>query len=66
MTRLQAVEQQVKKLTKVSLAAFRQWFLKYDGAMWDEQVEKDIRGGKLAKFSQEALKAHHVGKTGSL
>jgi len=63
MTRVQAVEHEVKKLDRAGLTAFRMWFLKYDAAAWDEQIEKDAHSGKLAKFAREAVKAHQAGKT---
>ena len=66
MTRIQIAEHEVKKLNRTSLAAFRNWFLKYDAAAWDDQLEKDIRAGKLAKFAREALRAHRSGQTKQL
>jgi transposase len=66
MTRIQVVKQEVKKLNRVSLAVFRNWFRKYDATAWDHQIEKDVRTGKLAKFAREALKAHQAGKTRAL
>ena len=63
MTRVQVVEHEVKKLDRASLAAFRNWFQKYDAAAWDDQLERDVRAGKLVKFAREALKAHLAGKT---
>ena len=44
MTRVQVVEHEVKKLDRTSLAAFRNWFRKYDAAAWDDQIERDVRG----------------------
>lgn len=66
MTRIQVVEHEVKKLDRASLAAFRDWFRKYDAAVWDDQIERDVRLGKLDKFAREALQAHKAGKTKAL
>ena len=66
MTRVQLVEHEIKKLGKADLVAFRKWFCKYDAAAWDAQIEKDVRGGKLAKFVREARRAHKAGKTTEL
>jgi hypothetical protein len=66
MTRVQVVEHEVKKLDRVGLAAFRNWFRKYDAVAWDQQIEMDARGGRLAKLAQEALRAHKAGKTRQL
>jgi len=66
MTRIQVVEQEVKKLDKAGLAVFRNWFRKYDAAIWDDQIEKDVHAGKLSRLAREALKAHKAGKTREL
>jgi hypothetical protein len=66
MTRVQVVEHEIKKLDKASLAAFRNWFHKYDAAAWDDQIERDVQGGRLAKFAREAIRAHKAGKTKEL
>ena len=66
MTRVQMVEHEVKKLDKAGLAAFRNWFRKYDAALWDVRIERDARSGKLAKFAREAIRSHQAGKTREL
>ena len=66
MTRVQVVEHEVKKLDRTSLSVFRNWFRKYDAAAWDNQIERDVRGGRLDKFAREALRAHKAGKTKEL
>jgi len=63
MTKIQAVEHEVKKLDRISLAAFRNWFLKFDSDAWDRQIEADVRAGKLNKLTQAALREHRAGKT---
>jgi hypothetical protein len=63
MTRIQIVEQEVKRFDRASLAAFRNWFRKYDAAAWDHQIENDVRSGKLSKLAREALRSHKAGKT---
>ena len=66
MTRVQVVEQEVKKFDKASLIAFRNWFRKYDAAAWDDQIENDVRSGKINKLAREALRSHKTGKTKEL
>ena len=43
----------------------RQWFEEFDAQIWDEQIEEDIRAGKLDRFAEEAIEDFHKGgKTG--
>ena len=66
MTTVQLLERKVQKLDRSSLAVFRSWFRKYDSELWDEQIEKDARSGKLEKFAKQALAEHKRGKTQEL
>jgi hypothetical protein len=56
------IEKQVKDLGQDDLAAFRDWFRKYDAKLWDQQIKKDVRSGKLEKFAREARAAYKTGK----
>jgi hypothetical protein len=42
MTRLKQAEDQVKELSPEELAAFREWFAKFDADIWDRQFEADV------------------------
>ena len=66
MTTVQLLERKVQKLDRSGLAAFRKWFRKYDSELWDDQIEKDVRSGKLEKFAKQALSEHKRGKTKEL
>ena len=66
MTIVQWLEHKVRELDRTSLVAFRDWFRKYDSNLWDDQIEKDIRSGKLEKFAKQALSEHKRGKTKEL
>jgi len=35
------LEQTISKLPPAELLKFREWFLRFDGDRWDEQIEKD-------------------------
>jgi KaiC/GvpD/RAD55 family RecA-like ATPase len=63
VTRVKKLEQEVQKLAREELAAFRDWFRKYDSDEWDRQIEEDIRAGKLDRVAQEAIAAHKAGRT---
>ena len=63
MNRIQNIEHAIKELTSEELRNFRTWFIKYDSAAWDEQIEEDILEGKLNKIAQEAITEHKKGRT---
>lgn len=66
MSKIENIEQEVRNLSPSDLAAFRRWFLEFDAQVWDRQIEKDVREGKLDKFADEALAAHRAGKSKEL
>ena len=66
MSKIENIEQEVRNLSPSELAAFRRWFLEFDAQVWDRQIEKDVREGKLDKFADEALAAHRAGKSKEL
>jgi hypothetical protein len=63
MTKVESLEREVEKLSPEELAAFREWFATYDADAWDEQIERDVRAGKLDRMATEALAAHDRGQT---
>ena len=63
MTQVEMLEQNVKQLSPGELAAFRSWFLEFDAAAWDRQIETDSESGKLDKLAQRAIEEHKAGKT---
>jgi len=63
MTKVESLEREVEKLSPEELATFREWFATYDADAWDEQIERDVRAGKLDRLAAEALAAHDRGKT---
>ena len=47
MSKNEAIERDVERLDDKSFAAFRAWFIEYENARWDRQIEADAAGGKL-------------------
>ncbi|MCG3112563.1 MAG: hypothetical protein MCM46_12180 [Candidatus Manganitrophus sp. SB1] len=47
MSKIEQIEKEIQALTPEELAAFRKWFLEFDAAIWDRQIEEDVRTGKL-------------------
>jgi hypothetical protein len=63
MGRIEDIEQQVEALLPEELAQFRAWFLEFDWAAWDRQLDRDVRAGKLDALVERALRAHGSGQT---
>jgi hypothetical protein len=63
MTKVEALEREVEKLSLEELAAFRDWFAEYDWQAWDRQIERDSAEGRLDKFAAEALVEFERGET---
>jgi hypothetical protein len=63
MSKVKELEQQVKALSPEELAQFREWFAEFDWAVWDRQLERDVRAGKLDAMAEKALREHAEGKT---
>ena len=63
MGKIEKIEQEVQQLSQEELAQFRAWFLEYDWAAWDRQIERDAQTGQLDDLAAKALRDHAAGKT---
>jgi hypothetical protein len=63
MGKIEKIEQDVQALSPEELAQFRAWFLEYDWAIWDRQIERDAEAGRLDSLAARALRDHAAGKT---
>ena len=54
---------QVQKLPPAEVFELGRWLREYEAELWDQQIEADIRSGKLDKLGQEALQELRAGKT---
>ena len=63
MTKLEALEQEIKKLSREELKALRRWFLEQEAEEWDGQIEEDAQAGKLDKLAEDALRDHVAGRS---
>jgi hypothetical protein len=63
MSKIEAIERQVRQLSPEELSAFREWFTVFDAEVWDRRLETDARAGKLDALAEAALKAHASGTT---
>jgi hypothetical protein len=63
MGKIEIIEQEIQALSAEELARFRAWFLEFDWAAWDRQLERDVSSGKLDALAEKALRDHASGKT---
>ena len=63
MGKVEKIESDVQALSPAELARFRAWFLEYDWAAWDQQLERDVQAGRLDDLADKALREHAADKT---
>ena len=63
MSKVEAIEQQIEKLSADELAMFRRWYAAFDAQSWDRQFEADVNAGKLDALADKALRDHVAGHT---
>jgi hypothetical protein len=63
MAKVNELANEVQQLNRDELAAFRDWFRKYDSDEWDKEIEEDVSAGRLDKLANEAIAEHKAGRT---
>jgi hypothetical protein len=63
MSTIQEIERAVSGLSSDELTQFRRWFLEFDAAAWDRQLEEDVAAGRLDALAEEALSDLREGRT---
>ena len=66
MTKLEDITKAVEQLEPEEMARFRAWFEELQSRLWDEQIERDSKAGKLDWLIDEARAEHAAGKTRKL
>ena len=54
---------EVQKLPPEDVFELSRWIREYEAELWDKQIERDIRSGKLDKLAQQAIAELRDGKT---
>lgn len=62
MTTVTEISGAVKRLPKRELARFRKWFVEYDAAIWDRQIEADSKASRLNALIREARRDHKASR----
>jgi len=66
MTKVKELETRIQDLSPEELAAFREWFAKFDADAWDREFEADAMSGKLDAMAEGALRDHTAGRSTKL
>ncbi|MEO8348777.1 MAG: hypothetical protein ABI610_07685 [Acidobacteriota bacterium] len=66
MSKIEALEKEVEKLSRSELEAFRNWFAQFDSEVWDRQLESDVASGKLDSLAEDAITAYKRGESRKL
>ena len=61
MSTVQEIEQAILQLPAERLAELRDWFLELDNALWDAQMERDVKEGKLDALAERAIAEFKAG-----
>jgi len=59
---VESLKQAVQSLSEQELKLFRDWFLEYEAAIWDAEIEADILDGKLDALAEKALREYSDNK----
>ena len=63
MSKVEAIESEIKALSPAEFAELREWMLKEDAEAWDRQFERDAASGKLDDLFRQADADHRAGKS---
>ena len=66
MTKVEHLEREVRGLSPEELATFREWFVAFDSAEWDRQIEADAESGTLDHLANAALADYRAGRSRKL
>ncbi|HEX7681178.1 MAG TPA: hypothetical protein VF713_23780 [Thermoanaerobaculia bacterium] len=63
MTKVEALEEEIGKLSAAELAELRERFAERDADEWDREIERDAASGKLDKLFEKSVADHLGGKS---
>lgn len=62
MTKLEDITKAIEQLSPEELAQFRDWFEELQARLWDEQIERDAKSGKLDRLADKWRSDFATGK----
>lgn len=63
MSTVEEITAAIEHLSTADVARVRAWLAEYSERLWDEQIERDERSGRLDALIDHALKEHRAGRT---
>ena len=61
MIEVEQIKMAIMNLSWPELTVFRKWIDEFYAQQWDQQIEEDIKAGKLDKLASEALADFEAG-----
>lgn len=66
MTKIEDIKEAVSQLSPEELKAFQAWFEEMKAKLWDDQIERDVKSGKLDWLFDEAVTDYEARKSKKL
>ena len=63
MSTVEKITAAIEKLPADQVARVRAWLADYAERLWDEQIERDERAGRLDSLIDRAIEEHRAGRT---
>lgn len=63
MTKVEALEEAIRKLSTAELVELRQWIVTREADVWDREIERDAASGELDKLFEKSVADHRAGKS---
>ena len=63
MSTVEEIAAAIERLSAADVARIRDWLAEYAERLWDEQIERDTRAGRLDALIDRALEEHRAGRT---
>lgn len=63
MSTVEEITAAIEQLPAEEFDRLRTWLLEYAERLWDAQIERDAREGRLDHLIDEALEEHRAGRT---
>jgi hypothetical protein len=63
MSTVEEITAAIEQLPADQVARVRAWLAEYAERLWDEQIERDERDGRLDALIDRALEEHRAGRT---
>jgi hypothetical protein len=60
------IESAIAQLSPAKVAELAEWFEEFHAQLWDEQLEKDVKAGRLDTLLREAEQDHESGRATKL